>query len=132
MTAALVASVALAFTHYPVACISGDAYSATLGQPSGTRWWPGGVAGEYTWCTNLTALRHGYTWQRGYAAFALAHELGHDSGIASEAAADCFGAGHASAIAYAFGLRGRTNFARLEADGRKDWGYATIPASCWQ
>lgn len=132
---------ALAFTQ-PVVCQpSWAAYDAAAGLPAGTTWWAG-IGGYYSWqrgeigltsqaCADLVNLRKGYTWQRGYAAFTLAHELGHASGLVDEAQADCYGAKHAAAVAYLLGLRRRAAFVSLRGDGLELWGYSPIPPSCF-
>lgn len=118
-----------------------DSANAHGGQIVGFKPWAG-VEGYYNWqthtiglspqtCTNLQELASGFTWQRGYAVFTLAHEIGHSSGIFPEEQADCFGAKHSAQVAYALGLRGREAFAMLKQHGLSEWGYSPIPASCF-
>ena len=137
-----IAAIVAAFSIHPVVCQQNWAsYDTAAGLSAGTTWWAG-VGGYYSWqedeiglthqtCLDLLNLPRGYTWQRGYAVFTLAHELGHASGIFDEDAADCYGAGHAAQVAYLLGLRKRASFLALRADGLKLWGYDTIPASCF-
>lgn len=136
--AALLASIAL----NPIVCHpSPAAYAAAAGLPASTVWYAG-IGGYYRWangeigltnqtCINVLNLRSGYTWQRGYAVFTVAHELGHASGIADEASADCYGAAHAPQVAHLFGLRARSSFQLLRSDGLLMWGYHPIPPGCF-
>jgi hypothetical protein len=118
------------------------------------------IAGSYTYqthtisvtpatCRDALLLSKGYTWQRGYAAFTIAHELGHASGLIGEPEADCYGARHASAVAYLLGLHrdglrarsrvdgsrffapGTNLYALLYSDGVRVWGYSPIPKECF-
>lgn len=108
-------------------------FAASRIQPQ--RFWPGGVAGFWgvpslvgggygpvtigltaQECTNLAAIRSGYTWQRGYSAFVFGHEIGHALYGSDETIADQAGLRLAPQIAYALGLRGHATFARLHRD----------------
>lgn len=130
-------------TNIPVICAPNmDAFNVSAVQPQGTTFWAQ-IAGVYNWttktitlspntCKNLALIPQGYSWQRGYAAFTLAHEIGHSTGIFNEDIADCYGANHVAEIAYAYGLRGHNAFAKLISDGKKYWGYNPIPISCFR
>lgn len=145
--ASILAAVVLHFTptgYQPpsVSCLPSQSFWAEINQPP-IKAWPGGVAGAIRGqdiyltdqeCANLQALENGeaYTWQRGYSVLVLTHELGHLNNGPDEAAADCFGAEHASTVAYLLGVRVRSVFAQLSgAEIRRAWGYAPVPEECW-
>ncbi|MCW2977518.1 MAG: hypothetical protein JWM06_2799 [Actinomycetia bacterium] len=83
-------------------------------------------------CLAASRLSEGVTIPRAYAAFTLAHELAHASGIGDETEADCRGAALLPKVAGELGLRGTAAFAALERAARRSSGYAEIPAPCWR
>lgn len=83
-------------------------------------------------CLAASRLREGVTIPRAYAAFTLAHELAHASGIPDETEADCRGAALLPQVAAQLGLRGAKAFDQLEVAARRSSGYDEIPAACWR
>ncbi len=83
-------------------------------------------------CLAASRLHEGVTIPRAYAAFTLAHELAHASGISDETEADCRGAALLPRVAAQLGLRGAAAFDQLERAARRSSGYSAIPAGCWR
>ena len=81
-------------------------------------------------CLAASRLREGVTIPRAYAAFTLAHELAHASGIPDETQADCRGAALLPQVALQLGLHPDA-LAQLERAARRSSGYSEIPDSCW-
>jgi hypothetical protein len=82
-------------------------------------------------CLAASRLRDGVTVARAYAAFTVAHELAHASGIPDETLADCRGAALLPQVAVQLGLHGAKALTQLEQAARLSSGYNAIPASCW-
>lgn len=125
MLALAAVTLALLGRPVPVTCYPLAQLDALEGAPAGTAW-VYDSAGFYDWghdrigllnatCRLLGRLgtRKPMTVEEANAAFSLAHELGHASGIVDERLADCYGAAHASQVAWLLGLRSRAAFLEL-------------------
>lgn len=129
--AATPSSAAALVAGQPVAlsCVDRSTFDRDAHEAPGQRW-AYGIAGATFWpdrhielteatCDALAALQAcpralaTPTLAEALATFTLAHELGHVLDGPDEQAADRYGLVHASAVAYALGLRRRDQFARL-------------------